>query len=160
MLPNEKGWTQPNLKKLLSHPTSTIIGTGIMKLDWLNHWIRVMHVCFSKLTITNSDNSLSPRRRQAIIWTSARISLIGPLGTNFDEISIEIHTFSFKKIHMKMSPGKWWPSCLGLNVPWASMVVMRLFLSLVPALGSPQDPFTGMTSDKVICVSINFCTFL
>ena len=29
---------------------------------------------------------------------------------------IEIHTFSFQKIHLKMSSGKWRPFCLGLNV--------------------------------------------
>ena len=29
--------------------------------------------------------------------------LIGPLGTNFSEILIEIYTFSFKKIHLKIS---------------------------------------------------------
>ena len=29
---------------------------------------------------------------------------------------IEIHTFSFKKIHLKISSGKWRPLCLGLNV--------------------------------------------
>ena len=28
----------------------------------------------------------------------------------------EIHTFSFKKMHLKLSSGKWRPSCLGLNV--------------------------------------------
>ena len=37
---------------------------------------------------------------QAIIWTDAGILLIGPLGTNFSEILIEIHTFSFKKKHL------------------------------------------------------------
>ena len=42
--------------------------------------------------------------------------LIGPLGTNFSEILIEIHTFVFKKIHLKMSYGKWRPFCLGLSV--------------------------------------------
>ena len=36
-------------------------------------------------------------RRQAIIWTNAGILLLGPLGTNFSEILIEIHTFSLKK---------------------------------------------------------------
>ena len=40
----------------------------------------------SNLAITGSDNGLSPGRRQAIIWTNAGISLIGPLGTNFSEI--------------------------------------------------------------------------
>ena len=29
---------------------------------------------------------------------------------------IEIYTFSFKKMHLEMSSGKWKPSCLGLNV--------------------------------------------
>ena len=74
------------------------------------------HICASIVTIIGSDNGLSPGRRQAIIWTNAGILLIGPLGTNFNEIVIEIHTFSFKKIHFKMSSGKWRPFCLGLNV--------------------------------------------
>ena len=38
------------------------------------------------------------------------------LGTNFSEMLIEIHTFSFKKIHSKMSSGKWQPFCRGPNV--------------------------------------------
>ena len=53
---------------------------------------------------------------EAIIWTNAGILLIGPLETNFSEILIEIHTFSFKKMHLKMSSGKSRPFCLGLNV--------------------------------------------
>ena len=72
--------------------------------------------CVGKLTIIGSDNGLSPGRRQAIIWTNAGILLIGPLGTNFSEISIAIETFSFKKMHLKMSSAKWRPFCLGLNV--------------------------------------------
>ena len=44
------------------------------------------------------------------------ILLIGTLRTNFSEIVIEIDTFSFKKMHLKMSYGKWWPCCLSLNV--------------------------------------------
>ena len=55
-------------------------------------------MCVSKLTTTESDNGLSPGRRQAIIWTYAGILLIGPLGTNFSEILIiNIYTFSFNK---------------------------------------------------------------
>ena len=42
--------------------------------------------------------------------------LIGPLGRNLNEILIAIYTFSFKKIHLKMSFGKCRPFCLGLNV--------------------------------------------
>ena len=73
-------------------------------------------MCVSKLTIIGSDNGLSPDRHQAIIWTNAGILLIGPLGTNLSEISIEILTFSFKKMHLKVSSAKQRPFCLGLNV--------------------------------------------
>ena len=55
-------------------------------------------------------------RHKAIIWTNAEILLFGPLGANFSEILVEIYKFSLKKMHMKMSSGKWRPSCLGLNV--------------------------------------------
>ena len=74
------------------------------------------HICVSKLTIIASDNDLSPGRRQAIIWTSAGILFIGPLGTNFSEILIEIITSSFKKMRLKVSFTKWRTCCLGLNV--------------------------------------------
>ena len=84
--------------------------------DVLTHWGRVTHICVVKLTIIGSDNGLSPGRRQAIIWTYAGIMLIGPLGTNFIEILIGIQTFSFKKMHLKMSSAKWRPFCLGINV--------------------------------------------
>ena len=60
------------------------------------------HICISKLTSIASDNGMLPGRRQAIIQNIAGIMLIGPLGTNFSEISIEIQTFSLKKIRMKM----------------------------------------------------------
>ena len=74
------------------------------------------HICVSKLSILGSDNGLSPGRRQAIIRTNAGILLIGPLGTNFNEIFISIQTFSLKKMRLKMSSAKWRPFCLGLNV--------------------------------------------
>ena len=82
----------------------------------LTHWGREKLICVGKLTIIASDNGLSPIRRQAIIWINAGILLIiRPLGTNFSEILIEIHTFSFKKMHLKMSSAKRRPFCLGLN---------------------------------------------
>ena len=81
----------------------------------LTHWGQETHICFGKLIIIGSDNGLSPGRRQAIIWTNAGILLIGPLGTNFNEILIEIDTFSFKKMHLKMSSAKGRPFSLGLN---------------------------------------------
>ena len=77
----------------------------------LTRWGRMTHICVSKLTIIDSDNGWVPGRRQAIIWTNAGILLIGHLGTNG-----EIHIFSFKKMHFKLSSAKWKPFCLGLNV--------------------------------------------
>ena len=81
----------------------------------LTHWGRVTHICVGKLTIIGSDNGSSPDRRQAIIRTNAGLLLIGPLGTNFSEILIEILTFSFKKMRFKVSSAKWRLFCLGLN---------------------------------------------
>ena len=63
-------------------------------------------MCVGNLTIIGSDNGLSPGRRQAIILTSAGVLLIGPLGTYFSEILIGIQTFSFKKMHLKISSAK------------------------------------------------------
>ena len=39
----------------------------------LTQWGRVTQICVGNLTIIGSDNSLSPGRRQAIIWTNAGI---------------------------------------------------------------------------------------
>ena len=74
--------------------------------DQLTHWGRVTHICVSKVTITGSDNGLSPGRRQAIIWSNAGILLIRPLGTNFSEILIGVQTFSLRKMELKMSSAK------------------------------------------------------
>ena len=74
------------------------------------------HICVGKLNNIGSDNGLSPGRRQAIIWTNARILSIRPLATNFNEILIGIQEFSFKKMYLKMSSVKSRPFCLGLNV--------------------------------------------
>ena len=81
----------------------------------LTHWGRVTHICVNKLWTIGSDNDLSPGRRQAIIWNNVGILFIGHLGTNFSENQIEIITFSFKKMRLKMSSWKWRPFCLSLN---------------------------------------------
>ena len=86
------------------------------RLMILTHWGGAIHLCVSKLTIIGADNGLSSGRRQAIIWTNAGILLIGSLGTNLSEILIEIPTFSFKKMRLKVSYAKWRPFCLGLNL--------------------------------------------
>ena len=78
------------------------------------HWGRVMHIYV---------NGLSPGWRQAIIWVSSGLLIIWPFGTNFSEISIEIHISSFKKMCLKMLSVKCWPSCRCLNL---SELTMRL----------------------------------
>ena len=75
-----------------------------------------MHICVSNLTIIGSDNGFWPGRHQAIIWSNSWVLLIGAWGINFSEILIAIYTFSFKKMHLRMSSGKWRPVCLCLNV--------------------------------------------
>ena len=102
--------------KVISSTNLSIKPTQSYNFLQLTHWGQVMHICVGKLTIIGSDNGLSPERRQAIIWTNAGILLIGPLGTNFSEILIEIKTFSLKKIRLKMSSAKWCSFRLGLNV--------------------------------------------
>ena len=61
------------------------------------------HICVRKLTIIVSDNGLLPGLHQAIIWTNAGTLLIQTLETIFNEILSKINTFSFKKMHLKMS---------------------------------------------------------
>ena len=95
----------------------------------LTHWGRVTHIGISKFSIIGSDNGLSPGQHQAIIATNAEILLIEPLGTIFNEILIKLHTFSFKKIYFKLSPGKWQPFCLGLNLlMWPAIIGMLKLL--------------------------------
>ena len=72
--------------------------------------IEVEWTQWSKYALVNyvtfgSDNGLSPGQRQAIIWSSVGILIIGPLGTIFSEILIGIQTFSIKKMkkmHLKL----------------------------------------------------------
>ena len=71
------------------------------------------HIFASKLPTIGSYNDLSPGRRQAIIWTNAGILLIWPIGTNFNEILIEMQPSSLTKMHLKMSSAKWLSFCLG-----------------------------------------------
>ena len=124
-----------------THHWGPTVSKYTLKYWLLTHWGRVMYICISKLTIIGSDNGMSSGRRQAIIWTNAGILLIGPLGTNFNEMLIEIHAFSFTKIHLKMSSGKWRPFCLGLNVlknAQGLMGYMMILDGLIYAL-QPRD---------------------
>ena len=106
------------------------------------------HLCVRQLTIIGSDKGLSPGRCQAIIWTNAGILLIRHLGTNFIDILIEIRTFLFKKIHLKMSSRKWRPFCLGLNelilINYHLYVIgKRTYVHIAGQSGSLSTPMMG-----------------
>ena len=112
---SERGILNRNFVNFLS---SRVSHSGGHYWDYhlITHWGRLTHLSVSKLTTIGSDNGLSPGRHQAIIWPNAGILLIEPLETNFSGILIKTHKFSFKKMRLKMSSGKWRPFCLGLSV--------------------------------------------
>ena len=103
-------------QQAITRPWPNVHHMPLLGLHELTHWGRETHICIIKLTLIGLDNGLSPGRHQAIIWTNAGILLIGPLVTIFREILMKIYSFLFKKMHLKMSSGKWLPFCLGLNV--------------------------------------------
>ena len=81
-------------------------GLALLTLSWDKNW--------DSHSLVNGYPSFYPRialvapspgRCQSIISTNAGILLIGPLGSNFNEILITIHTVSFQKIHLKMLSG-------------------------------------------------------
>ena len=136
--PGAKPLSEPMLTHTLMHICDTRRrwvntlrpGDALMRRQTNHHWF-------------SSDNGLSPGRRQAIIWTSAGILLIGPLGTNFSEIPIGIQTFSVKKIYLKMSSAKWRPFCLGLNV-------LRSTFSWCPQLNATRSWWWWVNNDLVM----------
>ena len=66
----------------------------------------MLHICVGELVSLDSDCGLSPVRHQAITWTNAELLSIGPLGTNFGEIEIELRNFPWMKMHLNMSSAK------------------------------------------------------
>ena len=90
---------------------------------------------YLKLQLIGSDNGLWPDQCQPIIWTNAWILLTGPLGTNFSEILIKIYTFSFNKMYLKMSSGKWGQFFLSLYVlrsQWPVTYELNVNVSIPP----------------------------
>ena len=62
---------------LCYHVIWTISGSSkLIEAEW----------CLNKLNIIDSDNGLSPDRRQAIIWTNAGTLLTEILGTHVSEM--------------------------------------------------------------------------
>ena len=138
------GQTDRRTRWIQYTPPPTSLGGGIINYVRLTYCGRVTHICVSNLIIIGSDNGLSPGRRQAIIWTNAGL-LIGPFGTNFNYILIEILTFSFKKMRLKVLPVKWRPLYCGLNVLKGLTVIAGATdtpCHVVKSLGLIQRPGT------------------
>ena len=108
------------------------------------HWDRETYMYVGNLTIIGSDNGLSHGRRQVFILTNAGILSIGPLWTNFIEILIGIQTFSFKKMHFKMS-AKWRLSCLGLIV-----LIRSYYLSYYPGQDDMEATLDGILKSELL----------
>ena len=67
----------------------------------LTHWWLLAHICVAELGHKWIRWGLSPDRCRAIIWINAEILSIGPWWTNFNDILINVHLFSFKKMRAK-----------------------------------------------------------
>ena len=133
----------------------------------LTHWGSVTHKCVSKLTYTGSDNGLTPGRRQAIIWTSAGILYIGPLGTNFSESSIRIQTFLLKKYVFENVVWKMAilsrPQCVkhllkwsnnGLMVSSSNLEQLSKLIMIMNTL-TPRQNGRHFTDDIIKCIFLN-----
>ena len=102
----------------------------------LNHWDRMTHLCVNKLTSIGLDNGLSPGWCQAIVRSNT--GMIVPVGTDVSELSIEVHTLSFKKMHLNMTSGKWRSLCLIINVLNSAFFfnMGRKFRGIGPTVGT------------------------
>ena len=85
--------------------------------------------------------------------------LIGQLATNFSEILlIEINTFPFKNMHLKIMYGKWRPFCLSLNM-LKQFACLLMVAEHKPCLNAPKcfASTQGMKFDPNNQSCIFFC---
>ena len=79
----------------------------------LTHWNRVTNIYASViLAVIRSDNGLSPDRRQAIICIKVAYCYIWTFGNKFQCNLNQNPTISYKKMYLKISSAKWWPSSM------------------------------------------------
>ena len=106
----------------------------------------------SKIDQIKADDGLSPVRCQVIIWANVVLLLIDILGTYLGEISIEIQTYSFKKLRLEMSSTKWRPFRFGTNVLNIEV------LSVLRVLGSLATFFFYQKSTEEHFVNV-YCSY-
>ena len=115
------------------------------------------HICIAKLTIIGSDNGLSPGRHQAIIWTTAGILLIGPLGTQFSEIfsrnsNILIQDIAFENVVCEKAAILSQPQCVNADMRCIAKVTETVlwYIFIIP-LNSEVSARDGVGSmDAVV----------
>ena len=88
---NEVKQTEQDVQILREKIPNLVIYPPLCRIYALGKWVSM-----------DSGDGFSPVRCQSITRTSADLQSIGPLGTNFSEIVIEIQALSLK-IHLKMS---------------------------------------------------------
>ena len=142
------------LKLVINKMSAHLFRLQYVKGSSWSQWTRVTHICVSKLTIIGSDNGLSPRRRQTIIWTNVAILAIWRQRTYISEILFKIQKFPLKKMHLNMSSAKWRPFCLGLNVLKISRAA-----STLPCWGSTRQAF-DVVFTSLISVSRQLPTYI
>ena len=86
------------IPNVLCDPTNIIVGSELFLIT---------HVYVG----IGSGNGSSTVRCLAITWTNFDVLSIGPLGTKFSKIWIEMKHFSLMKRHLKMWSVKWRPFC-------------------------------------------------
>ena len=110
---------------LTTHGWTSLSHADIYKLIMITYF----RILYMKNTITSSSSSAAYRHQSigsALVWikacrlfcaihTNAGLLSIGPLGTHFNENLIKLQNFSFRKMHLKISPAKWRPCCPGGN---------------------------------------------
>ena len=141
-------WTNADLKVHTEAAFENVVWKCCYSLNVLTHWGRATHIFVGNLTIICSDIGLAPSRWQAIIWTNDGIFLIRPFGTNISEILIGNQTFSFMKMHLKMSFAKWRPFCLGLNVLMMTKWWQNVSCWLVWSNWSPLDQINNSDAPR------------
>ena len=119
-----------------------------------------MLICVSELTIIGSDNDF----QEAWPASSSHLNqwwilLVWLLGMKFSEILINSDTFSFTKIHLKMSSGKWWPFCIRLNVLWLYSVsgILLLIIIIMQNCLQALNTYGSIPNGVSKCLLVIFC---
>ena len=91
---------------------------GTKSLHSISYWDleTETHICVNKLSRHWFRYWLVHVRCLAIIWTDVGLLSMGPWRSYFNKILIKIQQFTLKRMHVRMSSAKYWPSYLGLNM--------------------------------------------